>query len=133
MPRTFLKDAIMKWDNNRITDHNRSELSVDVDRIETANRMANGTRRAYVVADKRTFSTSWNNLPSSRSYTVDGFWGGDDIENWYNTKPGPFALAITHANGTIKEYTVVMTRFSKEIIKRGAYDMLQVSVEMEEV
>lgn len=133
MARTFAKDAIMAWNDNRITDHNRSEVSVDVERIETSKRMANGTLRKYVVADKRTFGVSWSDLPHSADYTVDGFWGGEEIENFYNTVPGAFDLRLTYGTGEVETFRVMLTDFSKDITKRGRFDFWDVNVTMEEV
>lgn len=129
----FPKNALMEWNNNKITDHNRSELSVDVERIESARRMANGTLRKYVIADKRSFSVSWEDLPNQRDWTVDGFWGGRDIEAFYNTNAGSFVLKVTSGDGVVESFTVVFKDFSKSISKRGSFDFWQVDVSMEEV
>lgn len=132
-PIKFAKNALMEWNGNKISDHNRSELGVNVERIETAKRMANGALRKYVVADKRKFSISWDELPHSKDFTVDGFWGGREIEDFYNKNAGTFTLKITNGDGTSNTFTVMLTGFDKDIIKRGAYDFWKVSVEMEEV
>jgi len=123
----------MRWNGNLITEHNRSALDVDVERIESSNRMSNGTLRKWVVADKRTFSCSWDLLPAISTKTVDGKWGGVDIETFYNSNPGSFTLTIvnTHATDT---YTVVFTDFSKSVEKRlGTSDWWNVSITLEEV
>lgn len=133
MTRTFAKPQIMTWDDNKITDHNRDALQVDVTRIEEMTRMANGTARKFVIADKRTFSTSWDNLPHSAAHTVDGFWGKNEMENWYNTKSGAFTLKLFYGDGTVGTYTVMMNKFSSTLSKRGAYDLWKVSVELIEV
>lgn len=132
-PMKFAKNAIMEWNSNKISDHNRSELGVDVERIEDSKRMANGSLRKYVVADKRSFKCSWDDLPHSKDFTVDGYWGGIEIENFYNNNAGQFTLKITNGDGTIQQFPVVFTSFSKQISKRGLYDFWQVSVAMEEV
>jgi hypothetical protein len=133
MTRTFAKPQIMTWDGNKITDHNRDSLQVEVTRIEEMTRMANGTARKFVIADKRTFSTSWDNLPHSAAYTVDGFWGKNEMENWYNTKSGAFTLKLFYGDGTTGTYTVMMSKFSSTLSKRGTYDLWKVSVELIEV
>lgn len=132
-PVKFEKPQLMEWNGNKITDHNRSELQVNVDRIETSKRMANGTMRKYVVADKRKFSTSWDNLPHNKDWTVDGFWGTKEMETFYNNNAGQFTLRLTMGDGTLETYDVVFTGFSKDLGKRGEFDFWQVSVEMEEV
>lgn len=133
MTRQFIKPALMTWDGNKVTDHNRDAVSVDVTRIEEATRMANGTMRKYVIADKRTFSTAWSDLPQSADYTVDGFWGKNEIENFYNITPGSFTLKLFYGDGTIGTFTVYLNKFSAEISKRGAFDFWKVSVELDEV
>jgi hypothetical protein len=53
--------------NNRfliLSDHNRGELGINIERIEQKRRMVNGTMRSYHVADKKTISISWDMLPS---------------------------------------------------------------------
>lgn len=132
-PMKFPKNALMEWNNNKITDHNRSELSVAVERIESTKRMANGTLRKYVIADKRTFSVSWDKLPHKKDWTVDGFWGGKEMEAFYNSNAGAFTLKITNGDGVIETFTVVFSGFKKSISKRGAYDFWGVNVELEEV
>jgi hypothetical protein len=53
--------------NNRfliLSDHNRGELSMTIERIEQKRRMVNGTMRSYHVADKTSISIEWDMLPS---------------------------------------------------------------------
>lgn len=47
-----------------LSDHNRSEIQIKPDRIETRKRMINGRMRSYYLADKFKINTSWKNLPS---------------------------------------------------------------------
>lgn len=129
----FAKNAIMEWNGTKITDHNRQDLQVSVERIEVAKRMANGTLRKYIVADKRKFSVSWTDVPHSAAYTVDGFWGGKEIENFYNTTVGSFQLRITNGDGVVNTFSVMISSFSKNIKKRGAYDFWDVDIDLEEV
>jgi hypothetical protein len=132
-PMKFSKNALMEWNDNKISDHNRSDLGVNVERIQTTKRMANGTLRKYVVADKRSFSVSWDNLPHSADFTVDGFWGGREIEAFYASNAGAFKLKITNGDGLIELVDVVFKSFDKNINKRGAYDFWDVNIEMDEV
>jgi hypothetical protein len=132
-PLKLALPSLMTWNDNKISDHNRSALSVSVDRIETATRMANGTMRKFIVADKRTFSTDWTDLPQSALFTVDGFWGKNEIENWYNTQTGAFTLKLFYGDGTTGTYSVFMSKFSADISKRGVFDFWRVQVEMQEV
>lgn len=130
---TFRKPRLMRWNNNAITDHKRSPLSIDVERIEKKHRMAGGGMRKYVIADKRTFSCNWEMLPKKSSQAVDGFWAGEDIEAFYNNTAGSFILELTDGDLEVDTYSVMFSDFSKEIVKRGSVDFWQVSVTMEEV
>lgn len=130
---TFIRPRLMRWNNNAITDHNRSPLSIDPERIEKKQRMANARMRKYVIADKRTFSCSWDMLPKKTAQTVDGFWGGEAIEDFYYAQVGSFTLEITDGDGEVYTYTVMFSDFSKEITKRGGVDFWQIDVTMEEV
>lgn len=133
-PLRLVKPRLLVFDSLAVSDHNRAELSIDVERIETMKRMANGTMRKYVVADKRTFSTSWTELPSINQYTVDGFAGADSIEAFYNSHKGAFTLFVHLDNNVVQSYTVMFTDFSKTLGKRAkAFNFYDVDVTMEEV
>jgi hypothetical protein len=133
MAITFAKPRLMRWDSNAVTDHNRGELSIDVERIEKKQRMVDGTMRKYIVADKRTFSVQWQNLPHSSSYTVDGFWGAREFKTFFDATPGDFTLELTYGDGTVETYEVMFSDFNMNLSKRGAYDFYEVTVSMEQV
>lgn len=124
---------LMKWNGNPITEHNRKGLNIDPERIERKSRMANGRMRKYVVADKKTFSTSWDMIPKGVTFAVDGKWAGDAIEQFYNNTKGSFNLELRNIDGSTESYTVMFSDFSKEIVKRGSQDFWNISVTMEEV
>lgn len=141
-------NALMEWstDNGvtwtRISDHGRSPLSVDVDRIETKQRMADGTLRRYVVSKKRSFSCSWENLPDKAVSFLANGQSGSWMENFHNTVDGSFMMRlragsdmdvnITGTNGIIA--TVMISDFSKEVLKRGkSFDLWSLSITLEEV
>lgn len=147
-------NAIMFWYDGavwqKITDHNREPLSISVERIESKQRMADGTMRRYVVAKKKSFSVNWSDLPSRRNptfagktglNTVDGGWAGEDIENFHNNTDGAFKIRLRGGDddgkaitdGSIEEYTVMISDFSKEITKRGVVDYWDLSITLEEV
>jgi len=135
-------NAAMFWFDGttyrKVTDHNRAELSVAVERIENSQRMVNGTLRRYTVAKKRTWSTSWDMLPSTNSKvnglkTVDGGWAGEDIEAFHNSTNGAFQMQLRRGDGTVETVTVMITDFSKDIAKRGIVDFWNLSITLEEV
>ena len=98
-----------------LSDHNRGEISIAQQRVETRQRMINATMRSYYVADKITVSCSWNRLPSrsysknvnfntdgqptlsgASEYTVDGGAGAVEILDWYETHSGPFYVYLAY-------------------------------------
>jgi hypothetical protein len=97
-----------------VSDHNRGEINVSQQRIESRQRMINGTMRSYFIANKISLSVSWQRLPSrsysrnvnfdidgnpstilgDREYTVDGGAGGVELLDWYENHPGPFYVYL---------------------------------------
>ena len=128
------------WRN--VTEHNRSQLSVDSMRIEQTQRMSNGTLRKFHIADKKRFSVSWSMLPTYRTHTVDGYWGAEDLRTFYASDEGKgtFSIRVNFAkDGTnqsssgYEEYTVSFTDCSFVVVKRGIQAHWDVSMTMEEV
>ena len=141
-------NPIMEWSTDggttwtKISDHGRAPLAVSVERIESKTRMADGTLRRYVVAKKKTFSTSWENLPDKATTFLANGQTGQWMENFHNTVDGSFLMrlragsdadtSLTGLNGTIFE--VMINEFSKEVVKRGkAFDLWSLSITLEEV
>jgi hypothetical protein len=75
--------------------------------------MINGRMRSYHVADKKSLSCSWENLPSrsfgtkpnfdittglttNESFTVDGGAGGNELLHWYETHTGSFWVYLAY-------------------------------------
>lgn len=138
MAMLFKKPQLMSFGANKITDHNRADLGIATERIEKKQRMANGRMRKYVIADKHTFTTSWDMIPGPAIATVDGFWGANEMESFFETTVGEFVLTLTFTKpdltGTYTEtYTVMFDSFEKTLLKRGKYDFYNVSVTLEEV
>jgi hypothetical protein len=123
----------------KITDHGRAALAVSVERIDKEQRMVDGTLRRYTVAKKRSWSTSWENLPSKNGVsgtmgTADGGYAGEDIEAFHNTHDAEFNMQLRKGDGTIEVVTVMITDFSKDIVKRGpGIDLWNLSVTLKEV
>lgn len=79
----------------RFTDHNREPISINTEIIESAQRMANGKMRKYIVAKKDKISTSWKYVPSKQTEAVDGFYTAAWIESFYQSNAGlPIYLKI---------------------------------------
>ena len=127
---------------NKVTEHNRSDLEVSVERIEQVTRTSDGTLRKNYITDKRRFSASWTMLPSYRTLTVDGAWGAEDLRTFYLSNEGKtsFRIRINLAkNGAdqtssgYEEYTVVFGGCNFSVVKRGLQPHWNVSIELEEV
>jgi len=127
---------------NKVTEHNRTDFSIDVERIEKVVRTSNGTLRKNFIKDKRKFSTSWDMLPSYRTLTVDGAWGAEDLRSFYlgEQGQGSFKIRLNIAKNGVsqessgyEEYTVVITDCSFAIAKRGLQPHWNVSLSMDEV
>lgn len=108
-----------------LSDDNRQPIDFKMIRIEKRERMINGRMRSYHIADKRSFSVSWDMLPSrafstdpnfnlvtaksqntlsgnpsevDKSYTTDGGAGGVEILDWYNNHKGSFWVFLAYDN-----------------------------------
>jgi hypothetical protein len=72
-------------------------------------------------------------LPAPDAVVANGN-GGAAIEAFYNAIKGEFQMNLVHSDINLDEtVTVVFTDYSREIAKRGSYDMWNVSVQVEEV
>jgi hypothetical protein len=99
-----------------LSDHNRSEMQFNPQRIEQRQRTVNGRMRSYYIADKLSMSVSWNMLPSRSYYTVAGFnssgvspeknqtdeftsdggAGGVQLLDWYEKHKGSFWMFLSY-------------------------------------
>jgi hypothetical protein len=127
---------------NKVTEHNRSPLEINVERIESITRTSNGTLRKNHIADKRSFSVSWEMLPSYRDLTVDGGWGAEDLRQFYLSDDGKktFNIRINLAktgsdqsSSGYESYTVSFSNCSFSVLKRGLQPHWSVSLTMDEV
>jgi len=132
----------------RVSEHNRSEFNMGNVRIEQQARMSDGTLRKYFVADKKTFSCSWNMLPSFRNETVDGGWAAEDLKAFYESSKGqgafnikinptPFNVSnLEQSDGVLSQYYTYSVMFSScsfTVIKRGLQTYWNVDLSMEQV
>lgn len=135
-----LGDNTSKW--NKVTEHNRSEFSINPKRIENVKRMSNGSLRKYFVADKKEFSLSWDMLPSYRTLTVDGGWGAEDLRQFYSSSAGQSTFNIrvniakdgsNQESANYESYTVSIVSATFILQKRGLQPHWSVSLSLEEV
>lgn len=116
-----------------LTEHNRQPVQVTYERIEKRGRMINGTLRKVVIADKRTWSISWSDVPDNNLLTVDNKLGARSIEALYTANAGAIGLQIN--DGTVSErVNVVIKEFSKKINKRlPAINLWDITLDLEEI
>ena len=137
----FIQDGGGTW--QKLTEHNRAPVSLGVDRIEQTARMSNGSLRKLFIADKKSVSTSWNNIPSYSTMTVDAGWGAEDIKAFYLSAKGQgtFNVRIAYNLARTEEFVASFTSCSfnmnKRNVKGKAADTAQafwdVSISLEEV
>lgn len=140
-------NPIMEWSTDggttwfKVTDHGREAVQISVNRIGTDQRMANGTLRRYHVAKKRTFTTSWSNLPDKATDFLANGQPGQWIEDFHETVDGAFHmrlrsgsdrdLTLTGLNGKVVQ--VMITDYSRNTNKRGvAFDLWDIDITLEE-
>lgn len=96
----------------KLSEHNRGSASVDVDRIEKTQRMSNGSLRKIWIADKKTVSASWGNIPTYSTMTVDGGMGAEDIRAFYlNKGKGTFKVKISY-NAVSARDEIILASFT---------------------
>jgi hypothetical protein len=128
----------------KISEHNRSAINIDVDRFEKTQRMSNGSLRKIWIADKKNISSSWSNLPTYSTLTVDGGMGAEDIRTFYlNKGKGTFKIKISYNAVTARDEIVLasFTSCTFSISKRNIRSSLasvpqefwDVSLSLEEV
>ena len=113
-------DTLMQWNDNRTTDHGRQSLTVSHDWLMNEQRMVDGTLRRYIVAGKRQWTTSWENLFSKDDAVADGYWAGESMWSFYLNTPGEFWLTLTYGDGTIERMLVMFENFDWSLMKRGS-------------
>lgn len=136
-----------------LTDDNRSDLGISIERLEFKKRMVNGRMRSYHVADKKSFDVSWSELPSasagvSEASSMAGVAAGKEMFTWYKDHPQSFYMIIVYDtpdhtgvssdNATpqyrLEWHNVFFESFNYSITRRGAiYDHWEVSMSLVEV
>jgi hypothetical protein len=133
-------DGSLKY--NKVSEHNRSQFDISTDRIEKQQRMSNGTLRKFFIADKKTFTLSWDMLPSYRTFTVDGAWGAEDLRTFYSSAEGQSSFNIrvnlakdgtNQESANYEQYNVVFSNCSFTVLKRGTQPFWDVSITLVEV
>jgi hypothetical protein len=83
-----------------ITDHNRGPTQISYETIENSARMANGTMRKYITANKKNISFSWTDLPAAAGYqfTSDSNLAGAWLKSFYEENVyNPVWIKLTYS------------------------------------
>ena len=124
------------------SDHNRGEMSISQQRIESRQRMINGTMRSYHIADKISLSVSWGRLPSrsfsrnvifdsagksvmsatDQEHTVDGGAGGVELLDWYENHSGPFYVYLGYDKFNSNSFKVANNVEDESFTHLGVYN-----------
>lgn len=122
-------------DNVQLTDQGRGPVSRVRDERFVTNELANGTRKRYTKAVKHTFSMEWQYLPDDSICTIDGYAGRDEMLSLFGDNSGSFTLRFFYKNGKYEEFTVFVSNYKEELIKRDPVSGIfiwSVNVEFEE-
>ncbi len=132
---TLARPIDVEYSTRKLTDHNRSPISISFEKIENRERMANGTLRTYVVATKRNIKVTWDDLPRQDIHTADGFWGANSLKAFYDDYSNqPFWVTINYGDGTNESIHMMFTDFSVKLSKRSIYtDLYNIDLGLEEV
>lgn len=132
---TFARPIDIEYPTRKLSDHNRSPISINLEKIENKDRMANGTLRKFIVATKRTIKVSWENLPRQDAVTADQHWGAYSLKSFYNTYgDGAFWVTINYGDETNESLQVMFESFNMKLSKRGIYtDLYDIDLGLEEV
>jgi hypothetical protein len=130
----FIKPAAIELDGIFLTDHNRSELNINNQRLVNDIRTQFGDLRRYFRSDKKSFSVTWSMIPQNFEYTVDANLGAEDMKDFFESKQGIVSMKIYFDFGDEQDYRVVITDFSFILRKRwDDYRFYDCSLTMEEV
>lgn len=83
-----------------ITDHNRGPAQISYETIENSARMANGTMRKFITANKKNISFSWTDVPAAAGYpfTSDSNLAGTFLKSFYEENVyNPVWIKLTYA------------------------------------
>ena len=99
-----------------LTDHNRQPLQITYDTIENSARMANGTLRRYITANKKKVAISWDMVPAAGGYnfTADSNLGAAWLKSFYEEniyKPVWIKLTYAEEGWKFSNTQTATTRF----------------------
>lgn len=129
----MLFSAGISVDGTNITDQGRAPISAGRDERSSTVELANGTRKKYIKKVARTYSVSWENLPGSSTYTIDGNVGRDWLFDNLSQEGETHTVIFRHKDGSSETITAFVTDYSEELQMRRSEDFFwTVSITFEE-
>jgi hypothetical protein len=117
MNNLFFPAAV--WiDNVPLTDQGRAPIQVARDERYVELELADGTRKRYVKAVKRTFSIEWLWLPDHDHDTIDGNAARQKIVEMIGDSGDVHTLRFYERNGEWKEYLVFCAGYTETLTRR---------------
>jgi len=103
--------------DSEITEHGR-KVSSSIEQSGSDVELARGRIKRYVKKNKRSFSLSFNYLPSLQSHTADGRKGRDYINSLFQTKGVVYVLVKLDPDDEYREYECFINSYSERLIRR---------------
>jgi hypothetical protein len=124
-----------------LSDHSRSPLQTSFDTIESPQRMADGTMRKYVIANKKRVSCSWTMLPTISSMVVDGKANALAVKRFYEINyPYDMTMKLYYKKNAAQDLSYVETisiyweSMSFDVVKRyNDFDYWNINAEFVEI
>lgn len=138
---TLPSGSALYINTNKLSEHNRSPISISYDKIEKSQRMADGTMRKFFIANKKQISVSWSMLPSYSTMTLDTGFGALDLRHLYETLgSSAFPVTLYYSPTRTESFTMFFSSFSCTLEKRNvksrstdaAQEFWEVSLTLEE-
>lgn len=147
----------------KLSDHNRSPVSISYEPIESSQRMANGKLKKYVISNKTNIDVSWDVFPTKDTYLVDyasGVKGAAWLRAFYRANIfQPVQIKLIYAKETVPTqnnipndlsyvdsysttgeiYSVYISNFSYDVSKRVSpvgtvgYDFVDIKISFTEI
>jgi len=124
-----------------LSDHYRSPLQTSFETIQSPQRMADGTMRKYVIANKKILSCSWDMLPTISSMVVDGNASALAIKRFYEINyPYDMSMKLYYKRNNASDLSYVETvsvfweSMTFDVVKRyQEFDYWNVNAEFVEI
>lgn len=123
-----------------LSDHSRSPLSVSYEIIENSQRMVDGTMRKSIISKKKSFSCTWDMMPTVSTMMADGNADAAKMKAYYELYCyNPLTLTLRYKRNNAETPVdetcqVYWTDFSFDVVKRYKnFDYWNVSAEFTEI